>query len=188
MGRHSAPGGEDESADAALATIDEEAAPQGRHSRPEDAEQTGPLRLPDDQPTQQLTVIDDLLDEAAITEPVEPPPDGVDVPVEAEASAEPSAPSSAPAPAKKKREQSTAADLALLRSRGDLRARCIAAVVVPFVLYVAAMLIVGAERVQYLLWLWIPLILGLALAGHFLDVAQKRQAAGPAGDPDDRPA
>ena len=180
MGRHSAPGGEDESTEAALATAEEDAAASGRHSRPEDAEQTGPVRLPDDQPTQQLTVIDDLLDEAAITEPVEPPPADAEAPVEAEAPAEPSA--------KTKRERATAADLALLRSRPDVRARCIAAVVVPFILYVAAMLIVGAEHVQYLLWLWIPLILGLALAGHFLDVAHKRQAAAPAGEPDDRPA
>jgi hypothetical protein len=185
MGRHSAPGGEDESADAALATAEEDAASSGRHSRPEDAEQTGPVRLPDDQPTQQLTVIDDLLDEAAITEPVEPPPADAEAPVAAPA--EP--------PTKTKRDRATAADLALLRSRPDVRARCIAAVVVPFVLYVVAMLIVGAEHVQYLLWLWIPLILGLALAGHFLDVAHKRQAATPAGDPaastgdrDDRPA
>lgn len=196
MGRHSAT--DDDEADvAAGAPVQEDVRPRGRHSRPEDTEQTGPLApLPDEQPTDRigLGLVAELLDEAptaeaapgpeveegtsgeAVTGPAQTPP--------AEAPEAPEAPK--PPQPGRGREHSTAADLALLRSRPDLRARCIAAVVAPFVLYLGAMLIVGAERVQYLLWLWIPLILGLALAGNFLDLAYKRQRAQRADGIDDQ--
>lgn len=180
MGRHSAPGDEDEAV--AAAPVDEDVEGRGRHARPEDIEQTGPLAtLQDDQPTERIGLVEALLDEHT---PDDVAPDDVAVSAPAEAPPKPSQ-------EKKPRAHSTAADLALLRSRPDVRARCIAAVVVPFVLYVGAMLVVGAGHVQYLEWLWIPLILGLALAGNFLDLAYKRQAATKAdeiGDEADRPA
>jgi hypothetical protein len=68
---------------------------------------------------------------------------------------------------------STGEDLALLRSRPDVRNRVIAAVVVPFVLYVAVMLVLGAPPARYLIWIWIPLISAGVLAGLILDAAHR---------------
>src|SRR5436305_333746 len=53
--------------------------------------------------------------------------------------------------------QSTAEDVELLRTHSDVRARVIAAVVAPFVLYTVALYLVGGFDV-YLLWVWIPLV------------------------------
>ena len=68
---------------------------------------------------------------------------------------------------------STAADLALLRKHSALRARVIAAVVVPFVLYTVVMYLVTWWDV-YLIWVWIPLVTAGILAGSFLDAAHRR--------------
>jgi len=68
--------------------------------------------------------------------------------------------------------QSTAADLALLRERPDVRNRVIASIVVPFVLYSAVMVLIGAASV-YLIWIWIPLVTAGVLAGSMLDSAHR---------------
>lgn len=67
----------------------------------------------------------------------------------------------------------THADLALLRTDAGLRARCIAAVVVPFVLFAVVLIVLG--RVDaFLLWVWIPTVLAGVLVGTFLDIAHRR--------------
>jgi ABC-type transport system involved in cytochrome c biogenesis permease subunit len=73
---------------------------------------------------------------------------------------------------------STAADLALLRRHPAVRNRVLGAVLVPFVLYAALLLAVGAKGVTYLLWIWIPLVSAGVLAGLLLDRAHKQHAAG----------
>jgi hypothetical protein len=70
---------------------------------------------------------------------------------------------------------STAADLALLRSQPQLRLRCIAAALVPFVVYVAVLLVVGAQPRSYLLFVFIPLISAGLLVGALLDSAHRRR-------------
>jgi hypothetical protein len=124
MGRHSAPGDE-EDVGAPEAAVPVVAAPPrpGRHARPDDAE-----------------------------EPPAPQPGPGRVPRGA---------------------QSTAADLALLRERPDVRNRCIAAVVVPFVLYSVALVLLNAVHV-YLIWVWIPLVTAGVTAGTILDAAHRR--------------
>jgi hypothetical protein len=86
-----------------------------------------------------------------------------------------------PAARKKSRiakgNQATAADVALLRTRADVRNRCIAAVVVPFVLYTAVLFLIGSIHV-YLIWVWIPLVTAGVLAGSILDAAHRRAEAG----------
>jgi hypothetical protein len=71
--------------------------------------------------------------------------------------------------------QPASADLALLREHSDVRARCIAAVVVPFVLYSVVLYLIGAMNV-YLIWVWIPLVTAGVLAGAILDVEHKRRS------------
>lgn len=66
------------------------------------------------------------------------------------------------------------ADLRMLRDNPTLRTRCAAAVVVPFVLYTVALLVIGRTDV-YLIWLWIPTVTAGILAGAFLDIAAKRE-------------
>jgi hypothetical protein len=66
----------------------------------------------------------------------------------------------------------THADLHLLRSIPGLRARALAAVVVPFLLYTVLLIILGRTDV-YLIWLWVPTIVAGVLVGHFLDLAHK---------------
>jgi hypothetical protein len=70
--------------------------------------------------------------------------------------------------------QSTADDLELLRAHSDVRARVIAAVVAPFVLYTVAIYLVGAFGV-YLLWAWIPLVTAGVFAGSLLDAAHRKR-------------
>ncbi len=69
----------------------------------------------------------------------------------------------------------THADLALLRSDSALRARCAAAVVIPFVLYTLVLVVTGHLDV-FLLWVWIPTVLAGVLIGTFLDLAHRRIA------------
>ena len=178
MGRHSA--FDDDQVEATV--VVESRAPagrRGRHSRGEDAEETGPLRASeirdleeraaaqDDRRTERIGLTDALL------EPDDEPPGA---PTEV-------LPTAAP-PTTKRRprgSQSAAADLALLRRRADVRNRVIAAVVVPFVLYVAVMLLIGASGGQYLLWLWIPLVSAGVGAGLILDTAHRKHPPGDAG-------
>lgn len=182
MGRHSA-GSDDEDADVPVVVAAETAAARrGRHTRTEDTEETGPVdtgevrsrqdrgATQDEQPTERIP-LDDLLfedqlslDDVAETEPVP----SAEVPRE-----EP--PRKRPA----RGSQSTAADLALLRRHPEIRARVLAAVVVPFVLYVAILLLVGATGIQYLIWIWIPAVTAGVLGGLILDAAHRHRPASP---------
>jgi hypothetical protein len=67
----------------------------------------------------------------------------------------------------------THADLRLLRENPTLRARCVAAVIVPFVLYTVVLVVVGRLDL-YLLWVWIPTVVAGVVAGSFLDAAHRR--------------
>lgn len=80
-------------------------------------------------------------------------------------------------------ESGTRADLRLLRRDSAVRARCLAAVVVSFLLYTLVMVIVGRTD-RYLFWLWIPIVLSGVLVGTVLDLAQR--AAGSQTAPDER--
>jgi hypothetical protein len=109
-----------------------------------------------------------VLDEPVLDQPV------VDEPVVDEP-AVPSAPVVAPSSAPKASGHSTAADIALIRGHGDVRARAIAAVLVPFVVYVVYWLIVGhATTRSWLIWIWIPVIAAGVLFGLTLDLGHKR--------------
>ena len=169
MGRHSA--GDDDGADVHVgAPVVEAPGRRGRHSRTEDAEETGPIQLP----------ADPELALAAEPEPETEPIAGLSAMLE-EAPVEPQPKLSPPARRPARGTQSTAADLELLRRHPDLRARVIAAVVVPFVLFAAVLLLIRAPAAQYLVFIWIPLVSAGVLAGLLLDVAHRRRTsdAGP---------
>jgi hypothetical protein len=74
-------------------------------------------------------------------------------------------------------ESAGAADLRLLRENPSLRARCAAAVAVPFAVYTVVMIVVGQVS-QYLLWVWLPTVLAGILVGVFLDRAHKQRSSG----------
>jgi hypothetical protein len=88
---------------------------------------------------------------------------------------------------------STSADAALIRHHSDVRARCAAGVVVPFVLYVVVLVAVGSFRIStFLLWIWIPLVTAGVLVGQFLDAGHRRYdvdapAVESLTEPSDRP-
>jgi hypothetical protein len=65
-------------------------------------------------------------------------------------------------------------DLHLLREDPALRARCAAALIVPFLLYTVALLVIGHTD-AYLIWLWIPAVSAGVLAGSFIDLAVRRK-------------
>ena len=70
-------------------------------------------------------------------------------------------------------EPGTRGDLQLLRRSASLRARCAAAVIVPFALY--AIVLVAIKRTDvFLIWFWIPTVLAGVLIGTFLDAAHRR--------------
>lgn len=71
----------------------------------------------------------------------------------------------------------TAADLRLIRRHGDVRNRCIAAIVVPFVVFTVAMFAIGRAD-DYLFWVWLPTITAGVLVGMILDHAHKRYPEG----------
>ena len=76
------------------------------------------------------------------------------------------------APAATKRERAGRADLRLLRANPSLRARCAAALVLPFVIYTIVLVVISRVDV-YLLWIWIPAIVAGVLFGAQLDAAHK---------------
>lgn len=79
-----------------------------------------------------------------------------------------------------KESRASSSDLALIRAHGDVRARCLAGVLVPFVLYVVVLVLIGSLALTtFLLWIWIPLISAGILVGLFLDAAHKRYGAAP---------
>lgn len=81
-----------------------------------------------------------------------------------------------------RREGGTHADLRLLRERPALRARCAAAVVVPFVGYIVVLLIIG-QLGSFLLWAWIPTVTAGVSVGSFLDAAHRRDRREASGEP-----
>ena len=191
MGRHSAGDDDEDGTDVRVAEPAVEApGPRGRHSHAadtEDTQATGPVDPEavraavasgaerddqDDRPTERIGLIDLL----AAAEEDSPAP-----PVAAPAADAPAADARAaddPAATRPARgNQSTAADLELLRKRPDVRARVIAAVIVPFVLYAAVLLLIGATAVQSLIFIWIPMVSAGVLAGLLLDAAHKRAKA-----------
>lgn len=153
VGRHSA--GDDEDSAPAAAPVVTATPKPGRHARPSDddepaGERGGPRPVP--------RAVEVEADPVEPVEPPEPVPTGASRP-----------------PRSAKGSQSTAADLALLREHSDVRARCIAAVVVPFVLYTATMYLIGAVHL-YLIWVWIPLVTAGVVAGGILDAEHRRRA------------
>ena len=79
------------------------------------------------------------------------------------------------APEPTRRASGARADLRLLREHSALRARCLAAIVVPFVLYVLVLIVIGRTEV-FLLWVWVPMITAGVLFGGLLDAAHRRAA------------
>lgn len=79
-----------------------------------------------------------------------------------------------PARAPEPEETGTHADLRMLRENRALRARCAAAVVVPFLIY-TIVLVVVARVDLYLLWMWIPTVTAGVLVGSFLDLEHRRR-------------
>jgi hypothetical protein len=74
---------------------------------------------------------------------------------------------------------STRADMNLLKAMPGLRARALAGVVVPFLLYTVLMIVIGRMDI-YVIWVWIPTVVAGVLVGHFLDVAHSRVRQTPA--------
>ena len=179
MGRHSAP--EDDEGDVVVAAPPAAVRPRpGRHAQPDHEERAedgatlekpaprpGPREIdePDvvplaEQATERIVTLDDVLE-----------------PVTSEAAEYPTEPLAHPGKRERrigKGNQSTAADLELLRERSDVRARVIAALVVPFVLYTAVLYLAAAMDV-YFIWVWIPLVTAGVLAGSILDAAHRRR-------------
>jgi len=73
------------------------------------------------------------------------------------------------------RSTGTRTDLRMLREQPALRARCVAAIVVPFLAYALVLLVIGRTDV-FLLWIWIPMVAAGVLFGSFLDAAHRRAA------------
>src|SRR5262249_44651839 len=81
--------------------------------------------------------------------------------------------SAAPTPPARTVLHGTAADVRLIRQRSDVRNRCIAAVLVPFLIYVAALFATDRTNV-FVIWIFAPTIAAGVLVGMILDHAHKR--------------
>lgn len=164
MGRHSSPDDDDDDegdlvdvllADPTVATTEVEV---GRHGEP---------------PAPEPPVLEPAASEpAAFGPPVLEPPA-----LEPHFQVGTGVPTAAPEPAPA-RPHSTAADLALVRHHGDVRARCLAGVIVPFLGYAAVLLAVGGSGAAWAIWVFVPLILAGILVGAFLDAGHKRYPTG----------
>jgi type IV secretory pathway VirB10-like protein len=73
-----------------------------------------------------------------------------------------------------RRQTGTRADLRMLRHSTALRVQCLAVVVIAFGGYTAVMLGLGRNTHDYLLWIWIPIVLSGVLVGACLDLAHRR--------------
>jgi hypothetical protein len=163
MGRHSAPDDDADVAAVAAPPRREGLSPHSRHASSDDADPDA-LTQVIDKPKPRPHGEDEAV-AVAVTGRIPP----------LEAGPEP-APETVPAKKARKPRggpQATSADLSLLREHSDVRARCIAAVIVPFVLYTVVMYLIGSAR-DYLIWVWIPLVTAGVLAGSFLDAAHRR--------------
>ena len=58
-----------------------------------------------------------------------------------------------------------------------MRNRCVAAVLVPFIIFTVAMFAIGRIG-DYLFWVWLPTIAAGVLVGSILDHAHKRYPNG----------
>ena len=152
MGRHSAPEDEEDGDVLVASAVAVEAPRRGRHALPDDDEATAPV----------ANTAADLAAEPTVEVARESAVDLV---------TDESVQRLAPRPGKG--NQSTAADLELLRAHSDVRARVIAAVVAPFVIYTLAMYLGGALD-GYFFWVWLPLVTAGVLAGSILDAAHRR--------------
>ena len=68
----------------------------------------------------------------------------------------------------------TVGDLGLIRRHGDVRARVIAAVIVPFLVFFAVYVLIGALTVRSLIWIWVPAVTAGVLVGLLLDAGHRR--------------
>lgn len=66
-------------------------------------------------------------------------------------------------------ELGTRGDLQLLREHPAIRARCIAAALVPFALYTIGMISAGAAR-DFAVWVWVPIVVAGICVGLVLDL------------------
>jgi hypothetical protein len=69
--------------------------------------------------------------------------------------------------------QGTAADWKLIRDHADVRNRCLAALLAPYLVYTVAMLLIG-QMDAYLIWVFLPTVTAGLLIGATLDHAHKR--------------
>lgn len=152
MGRHSSPDDGDSEDDLVDALLAAQSTAVGRHAEGTQPAPGPPAGVPPMGP------------EPSTPEPVFEPGSGL-----------PSAPAATPATP---RTHSTAADLALVRHHGDVRARCLAGLLAPFVVYAAVLLAVGESSTAWALWIFAPLVLAGILVGSFLDAGHKRYPAG----------
>jgi len=76
---------------------------------------------------------------------------------------------------KPRRESAIRADLRLLRADRRLRIRCAVGLAIPFVALLVALLLLGRVG-SFLIWFWIPAILGGATFGGLLDRAHHKAA------------
>ena len=176
MGRHSAPddAGDSDAAVPAAVAAPSRPSPRPRHASPDEA--PAPAA-----PPRPLALVPPSVEPVAEAPPAEPAVEAdpeeftlEEAPTEEAPTEEAAEPSSVGAAEARTREpRATSADLALLRHRGDIRARVIAAIVVPFILYTAVMLLIGRMDV-YLIWIWIPLVTAGVVGGSILDSAHRR--------------
>lgn len=175
MGRHSAPG-DDEDGDVLITSAIVIDAPRsGRHARPDEESESSP-------PGTQLPFVAVAARTSERLVPPEPETDlaaepTVEVAREPAAEVELVADASVQkvAPQVRRGSRSTVADLELLRAHSDVRARVIAAVVAPFVIYTLAMYL-GSALDLYFIWVWLPLVTAGVLAGSILDAAHRKRA------------
>jgi hypothetical protein len=183
VGRHSAPDDEGELGDV-LVEEQPRPRPRPRHAAPDGEEQVRALA------TAETEIIDPEVVERARDDPPRNVVDAVVVEDEAYSVA-PKPPTSrpgeplaelpgpaAPDVAAATKERPGRADLRLLRESSSLRARALAALILPFVLYTIALVVIGRVDV-YLFWIWIPAILAGILFGSQLDAAHKQSVAPP---------
>jgi len=161
MGRHSAPDDDQDRDVPAASAVAVDDSGRGRHAR-SDEEATDAIPVAE-QETERL--VPPEAETPAAAEPT------VELPV---APAQQAAQQAAPPVGKG--NQSTAADLALLRARSDVRARVLAAVLAPFVIYTIVMYLIDRIGV-YFIWVWLPLVAAGVLAGSILDAAHRKQSS-----------
>jgi hypothetical protein len=152
----------------------------GRHSRPED--------LDDDVEREILLAHRARPVPGVLTDPltvVEPSPGPEVAVLAAVPETEPAAPTAPPAqpprprprPSPRRAIQGSALDLKLIRAHPDVRNRCLAALLVPFVIYVVILLLAGSMD-RFVIYVFAPIIIASVLFGATLDHAHKHHPEG----------